>query len=148
MFEQSPCQPLQQYDESWTGGSHLEQLRKKLKIDTLYVKDGYALNIGITFQTVLTISAPIAGGGKDNGSIDQENHHVHHQIAQMCQSSHLHPQMRDPCVPKYRASCRQQCKTLIDFCHKKCDTIWRHNQSLITQYVLAVTIIIFGLHFR
>jgi hypothetical protein len=65
------------------GGSLLERLGKKLKIDSLYVKDGRSLNVGMTLQTIPSIAAPAAGGGKDDGPVGDENRQIRRQIAEV-----------------------------------------------------------------
>jgi hypothetical protein len=62
----------------------LERLKHELKIETLYVKDSYSLNIGLTLQTIPSISASAAGRGKDDGPLSQENRHICHEVAQVC----------------------------------------------------------------
>jgi hypothetical protein len=37
----------------------------------------------MTLQTIPSISAPAAGGGKDDGPIGEENWSIRHQIAQV-----------------------------------------------------------------
>jgi hypothetical protein len=81
--ERSASRPVQNPDGSFQGGSLLERLGHALKIETLYVKDGRSLNVGLTLQTMPSISAPAAGGGKDDGPIGHENRHIRREVAQV-----------------------------------------------------------------
>jgi len=82
--ERSTSRPVQNPDGSFQGGSLLERLGHELKVETLYVKDGRSLNVGLTLQTIPSISAPAAGGGKDDGPLGQENRHIRREVAQVC----------------------------------------------------------------